>query len=41
MAIKDEAKCQCDVPEPTGPWIFGARKCAKCGKVANWRELEK
>lgn len=41
MSIVEGAKCQCAEPEPKGfKDCFGAVQCAKCKKVANWRDLE-
>jgi disulfide oxidoreductase YuzD len=39
--IVEENKCKCEKPEPVGPFVYGAfQKCAKCGKVANWKDFE-
>lgn len=41
MAIREEAKCRCEVPEPRGiSDCLGAIQCAKCKRIANWREWE-
>ena len=40
MPVVDAVKCRCEVPQPTGPFVCGMRKCKKCGKVANWRKFE-
>jgi hypothetical protein len=40
MPVAESIKCRCLEPDPVGPWVLGLRKCAKCGKVANWREFE-
>jgi hypothetical protein len=39
--IVESARCGCEKPEPTGGYIAGAfQLCAKCKKIANWREFE-
>jgi hypothetical protein len=39
--VVENQKCRCEKPEPTGAYICGAfQLCAKCKKVANWREFE-
>lgn len=38
MTVREEARCACETPVPVGPTVIGVRKCARCGKVANWRD---
>lgn len=40
MSIVESARCTCATPDPVGPFVIGVRKCATCGKVANWRDWE-
>jgi len=41
MPVVEDAKCRCETPAPVGAYLFGSfRKCARCGKIANWRDLE-
>ena len=40
VSIREQHRCTCPEPDPVGPYVIGARKCSKCGLVANWRDFE-